>query len=486
MIDERSTKLLRTALMEIPAVQAQETLQPPALANIIIPDAHWQALELDSLLVVGDRGTGKSFWTAVLADNAHRAFVARMINSPILADAETRVGFSVDQSNRLHPNRVEMDMLVGAGISCEAIWNAVVYRHLADILGRRLPVEDAWKPLCTWVSSVAGGLGSILAEFDEEFTRKKKTALLIFDSFDTLSDEWPKMRARVKAALQVALQLRNTRSIKTKFFLRPDMAQDDAIWEFPDSSKLKHGRIDLKWTPTALFSIVLRYMANHSSAGEVFRAACMQKAIMNFTDSDGIFLEPRAGMVKESGIKAAIELLTGRWMGNGAKRGYCYSWIPVHLSDAKGVVSPRSILLAFREAARVTDARYFSHGLPLHFEGIKSGVVKASAVRVDELKEGYPWVATLLQALEGQTVPINIEQLISLWKQAIEYIESKGKLPPRRFNEDPVRKGQISALIDDLAEIGVLYRTSDNRINIPDIFRVGYKIGRKGGVKPLT
>ena len=58
------------------------------------------------------------------------------------------------------------------------------------------------------------------------------------------------------------------------------------------------------------------------------------------------------------------------------------------------------------------------------------------------------------------------------------------KLPPRRFTNDPFRMGKPEALIDDLVELAVLYRTKDGRLNIPDIFRVGFGIRRKGGVKP--
>ncbi len=58
------------------------------------------------------------------------------------------------------------------------------------------------------------------------------------------------------------------------------------------------------------------------------------------------------------------------------------------------------------------------------------------------------------------------------------------KLPPRRFTNDPFRKGSPEALIDDLVELAVLYRTKDGRLNMPDIFRVGFGIRRKGGVKP--
>jgi hypothetical protein len=39
-------------------------------------------------------------------------------------------------------------------------------------------------------------------------------------------------------------------------------------------------------------------------------------------------------------------------------------------------------------------------------------------------------------------------------------------------------------LIEDLVELAILYRTEDSRLNMPDIFRVGFGIRRMGGVRP--
>ena len=84
-------------------------------------------------------------------------------------------------------------------------------------------------------------------------------------------------------------------------------------------------------------------------------------------------------------------------------------------------------------------------------------------------------------------VPITAEELSGRWtaeclgkmRRAV-----RNKLPPRRYTSDPIRSGGPDALIDDLVELAVLYRTKDGRLNIPDIFRVGFGIKRKGGVKP--
>jgi hypothetical protein len=125
----------------------------------------------------------------------------------------------------------------------------------------------------------------------------------------------------------------------------------------------------------------------------------------------------------------------------------------------------------------------------LHYEGVQQGVVKASETRVQEMKEDYPWVGPLLEAMSGATVPLDMNELHKSWSPecldaALRKAQSQSRLPPRRYSGDPVRKGQLTALVDDLVELAVLYRTEDQRINMPDIFRVGFGIKRKGGVKP--
>ncbi len=183
-----------------------------------------------------------------------------------------------------------------------------------------------------------------------------------------------------------------------------------------------------------------------------------------------------------------LEALAGPYMGANQRWGYTYTWITGHLADAHGRIAPRSLLLALRQAASITRERYPEHDYPLHYEAIKRGVAEASDRRVHELsREDYPWVTPLLRELRDLTVPLEIPDLREQWTQSVlkEVLRvSEEKLPPRRFASASEGSRDIELLIDDLEELGVLYRTEDGRINIPDIFRVGFGIRRKGGVRP--
>jgi hypothetical protein len=475
----------RSALSELPDVAAQESLDPPPLERIHIPMGHQKALSLDASIVVGMRGAGKSLWTAVLSSPGHRAFVASLIQSPALRDIEVRVGFGLDESDEHFPSEAMLGSLVAQGHEPLSIWQAVVLRHAHHVLGMPLPFPKDWRRAVTWMAKNTDQVGSRFRACDEALRTAGKALLVVFDALDRLSGTWEGVRNLMKDALQLGLQCRSWRSIRLKFFLRPDMEEDEVIWRFRDSSKLRHSKVELNWRTADLYSLVLMHLANHDEYGRHFRDFVKRKVKVAWVERDEVFSPPRA-FVEDEKLRPLVEAITGAWMGRSAKRGFTYTWIPTHLADAVGRISPRSLLLAFKRAAEVTHDRYPDHGSALHYEAIQQGVTAASQIRVGEIKEDYPWIEPLLEAARGLTVPCTPRELTSRWtpERIHEVEQATDKLPPRRFSTDPYRKGDYEALIDDLVELAVLYRTADARLNMPDIFRVGFGIKRKGGVKP--
>lgn len=139
-----------------------------------------------------------------------------------------------------------------------------------------------------------------------------------------------------------------------------------------------------------------------------------------------------------------------------------------------------------KEAAGDTDDRYPEHTSALHFDSIKRGVQKASTIRVGELREDYPWVDRVLEPLGGMVVPCEFDEISRCWKSkkildslSEDMKQKTVKLPPRRIDEGP------DGVRQDLESLGVFQRLYDGRVNIPDVFRVGYGLGRRGGVRPV-
>jgi hypothetical protein len=452
-----------------------------------VPAQHVKALHLDASVVVGMRGAGKSWWTAVLADDKHREFVSGQLQRSSLARVTARVGFGLDDSEAEFPRPETLGALVDQKIDPVETWQIVVLRHVLRAARRPVPFPDRdWRKAVQWFIGHRDEANDLLTACDAQLAAENRVLLVLFDAFDRLATDWERVRQLTSGALKLGLRLRSRRSIRTKFFIRPDLEEDDEVWRFPDSSKLRHAKVDLAWSSADLYGLIFMHLGDAPDFGPEFREATSRAFGVEWSEMEGAHVPPPQ-LSRDKVQRPIVEALADGTMGGGPKRGYTYSWVPLHLADAKGRISPRSYLLAFKRAAEHTAERWPDHGLALHYTAIQQGVVKASQVRVDEIGEDYPWVKPLLEAARGAVVPMTTAEVSSRWSaDSLRQMKKAAgaKLPPRRFTNDPFRKGSAEALIDDLVELAVLYRTKDGRLNMPDIFRVGFGIRRKGGVKP--
>jgi len=481
---EFSAANYRQALRELSATSAWESLQAPKRREIYVPAAHGKALSPEYSIVEGMRGAGKSFWTAVLLNDETRHFVAA--STRLAENLIVRVGFGLDLSDEHFPSRRRIDDLLARSHTPDALWRAVLLRHAVLAVQNPLPCPDDWDALVTWSEQQPAASDRILAECDRRLAEQGKVLLLLFDSLDRLAEDWSRIRQRLSAALKLCLECRTRRALRCKFFLRPDMVEDkDEIWRFADSSKLLHARAALDWRRDDLYSVILLQLANSPVVGDSFRDLLAATTGARWQAIDGAYPLPERWSATV--YQEVIEALAGPWVGRSVRKGYTYSWIPTHLSDAQGRLSPRSILLAFKEAAEWTAMNAPECPTALHFQGIQQGVVKASETRINEISEDYPWIEPLLSALRGIAVPLTFDDLRERWtaacvSESLAAAADRQRLPPRHYSAAPERP--LNRLVDDLVELAVLYRTTDDRYNMPDIFRVGFGIKRKGGVRP--
>lgn len=190
------------------------------------------------------------------------------------------------------------------------------------------------------------------------------------------------------------------------------------------------------------------------------------------------------GLVYDSGQQHRLfDAIAGMFMGRSAKRGLPYTWIPVHLADAFGEVSPRTFLKAMRTAAHHTPAPTET---AVDHRGIEEGVRAASEERLRELKEDYSWVSVALEPMRGLAVPCERAQIVARWAEAktVETIKKafKGRNAPVGLVGN--KNGELDSLLTGLEEIGVIEIRDNGKINVPDIFRVNAGILRRGGVTP--
>jgi len=168
-----------------------------------------------------------------------------------------------------------------------------------------------------------------------------------------------------------------------------------------------------------------------------------------------------------------MNTMVGRFMGADARKGLTYRWIPNHLQDADGRITPRSFIKLFSIAATIELDQYtglLPHDRLLRPTNIQGALMQTSQERITELAEEYPWIQSLKPVLKDIEVPVPRPRFIT----AIERVDWGAHLPPS------VKAGEQ---IDDLVELGIIEKRSDDRINIPEIYMYGFGMKRRGGIK---
>lgn len=442
--------------------------------NVLIVPNHRAAIDPDRALVVGNRGVGKSFWTAVLSDSDARAFVAKTFKE--LATVDAVVGFNAsDRVETIAPTKNALDEALKSRGNPDALWRAVLLRAAMD-QGVAVPKDvdkQSFSRQVEWVIDHGEDVDRIITALDDAYVAKRRKLVLVFDELDRLGTDWQTKRTLTAALLERALAARSFRAIRLKLFMRRDQFEDPRLFQFADGSKLKNQRVDLEWSTSDLYDLLFKWLAEKDASQKAFATlfATMQKRTTR-TSAD----------VQENVVKA----IAGEFMGAGAKQGRVYTWLPLHLADARNETSPRTFLTAWREAALRDPAptkRAVDH------LGIHEGVRKASADRLEELYEDYAWIKLALNPLRGQQVPMERSALKNLWrtkKTASEILQSSTaakKLPPVQLDSAHTGGGdQEGALLEDLVAIGIVEVRPNEKVNVPDIFRLEAGIKRKGGV----
>ncbi len=171
-------------------------------------------------------------------------------------------------------------------------------------------------------------------------------------------------------------------------------------------------------------------------------------------------------------------------MARDSRRGVPYTWIVNHLADSQGQTTPRSFLTAIRKAAEESRHRYRDAEHPLFYVGLKLGVQAASVNRIEELEEDYPWLTTIMKPFANRaSVPMTEAVFDQELSEAFGLIPAGVPGLSERLPKE-LRNQGVHGLITYLCQLGLLTQMKDERLNMPDIYRIGFKLGRKGGIKP--
>ncbi len=460
----------------------------PEAGRLYVPAIHAKALNPDSDLVEGMRGAGKTFWCSALQNDALRGLLASNPEVGLALDTKVTVGYGESTSN---PNAPDSDTLIQLverqDVTPYILWKTVLFHQVADgaypeEYAAFNAVPDPWNARIQWVHFHPDQVASIFRSCDAKLAERGAYHIVLFDALDRTANDWQRMSEMLTGVLRVALFSRSYRRIRVKVFARPDQLAMTKMNAFTDASKIINSRFKLEWQPRELYGLLWQYLANGAGFGEYFRSVS--------SDHFGlVWREVSPGAWYSEGHQGRDEILqkklfhcfTGPLMGAGSKKGSPYTWLPNHLGDADNNVSPRTFLTALQHAAvRGSDRSH--HRFFLHHEDIRRGVWKASEGRVIEMDDDYPWASDLLRRLEGEQLPLKVEAISRKWTAAKDHAlnniknDDKTRLPPAHLNEG------VQGVLMDMERLGMVQSLRDGRINVPDVYRLGCGMKRRGGV----
>jgi hypothetical protein len=456
---------LRDAILAAP-LETSNFGEEPQPGTLYVPLSHMKALRLDAHVVVGGRGVGKSFWTAALESESLRKLLGS--TTPELTDIEVRVGFANKEAIDYYPNADVFAAFIDEGGDPYDLWRTVVLRWVASRNQQTIPVAS-WTETVAWLKAKPEEAARLMQQ------PRTWRGLILFDALDRTSNAWQRMDDTVRGLLRAVLWLKTFPGLYAKVFLREDQAER-TVFNFPDASKLTATKAELTWARHDLHGLLWQRLINAPGEhGAKFRAICAAE------QREGVWLVA-AEMKRESeSQRKAFERLAGPWMGRDRRRGVPYTWSVGHLADGRSQTSPRSFLAAIHQAAEDTRDRYPNHEYALHYESIKRGIQKASEIRVTEVAEDYPWVPDVLSKLKGMNVPCTYDEILLRWQEA--FSTGPQDIHSERLPAQHATRGW-DGIREDLQRLGLVETKNDGRIDMPDLYRVGFGLGRKGGVKP--
>jgi hypothetical protein len=477
---------IRTILASLPSDHDASGQHRPTVDEIFSPEQHANALDPNTPVVVGARGTGKSFWAGVLEHDDTRAVAASAYPNLGLDHLIVRPGYTGFAADSVVTSKT-IDARVPAGEEeklASDFWLAVILRAAKSAFN-----PDGEPPT---IRSLMEGYADPedwnkeIKSIDDALTKSKRTLLITFDALDTISREWKRSSLLIDALFEVVWSLRARRSICAKVFIRPEQFNDETL-RFVELPKLRSGRVELDWTQDELYGLLFWRLAlatdNYMNGFGKLASKIGAPIPSNFATH-----RHRWPLIVNAEIqKSAMEAIAGAYMGSNKTKGGTYNWPYKHLGDAKGKVTPRSFIKLFVEAAS------FGHAPAdqvISADGIRHGLREASKVRVDQLGIEYQWVKRALAPLAGLTIPCTLNAIAERWTETntIKLIMNAAANPETGFLPPfpPRSKGDHDELLANAMErIGLFSSRADDRVDIPDLFRVAAMMLKRGGTTPI-
>jgi hypothetical protein len=473
-------------------VQAVAAIAPPSgaaedaepgdrLLPFLPAPAFVAALDPSILLVLGERGTGKTELFQVLRQGGLDAVLSAAQPRGVPASAEA---LTIGEDDWGRQAEVSGYFRSATPEGRAAFWLGLLARRVATTeVARDVPPSADLRAVLTeravseWAGAATGAVGAVYAWLDDieaALETRGMSLVVCYDQLDRTTLTYVELFAPLRALLQLWFeQRRRWRRLRPKVFLRPDLFDSQTL-AFPDGSKFFRASVrELTWTRHDLYQMWVKRLANGPGSQDVVTWAGWAAPRIQFLRSHRLGLFPLAA--DEAAYAPLVHSLVGPYMGPNARKGESYNWVPNHVVDAHQRMAPRSFLTLWQAAAQRALERPLVEGEPMRPEDLHFGLQMASDARILELAEDDPWMAGLRGALRGLRVPVERDEIESRLREASW---PAGERPPPF---DPVT--DTSRLLDHLARRGVVAVRDDGRVAVPDLYLFGLDMKRKGGVR---
>ena len=297
--------------------------------------------------------------------------------------------------------------------------------------------------------------------------------MMVCDALDRLSTSWASGRKLCRGLLQLALDLRGFKQANVKVFLRRDQFEDASLFKFPDASKLRTGAVELDWEHDELYGLLFRGIRAELPEDSWQRQL---SPLMPESEDQGSRAVPE-------GIRACRRSIHGEQSP---------ARIHLHLdTEALG----RHLPIA--PARGASSSRLGRRPSPQHATPSRPSTTEVST-KACAPRQKLAWTScakTIPGSLRcwttwgGLQCPAPPGQFTRRWrdrKTARRVRDAGGgnESPGVPIDlENGTSETDERALLDALITLRVVeIRESTNRVNVPDIYRVAARIGRRGGV----
>jgi hypothetical protein len=451
---------------------------------------HTRAFDPDVVLIVGERGAGKSeLFRAVVREGLLPA-IARLTPGSRLAM------LSPENTRWLAGHPLGVDFADASGLqrfiapqakepaAAADLWFAYLVRILKDEID-----TEAQQSLRRLISLQGGDIESIFQQFrqagslpllaldrlDESLKQTGRWVFVSYDELDTLGGyDWKTMASAIRGLVDFwANYARRWQRIRAKIFLRTDLFRRHTQALGADLIKLAANRAELSWSDRNLYAMLIKRVANTSDR---LRDYC-QAAGLHFKADETLGLVPV--LEKAEDARPFIERMAGPYMGANRQKGRTFTWLLDHIRDGHKKVVPRALVRLVEEAAaQERESPRATHNRLLSPRSLRRAIDVVSKEHVLQVNtRELPWLPGVAYRLKDAEVPMRRRETEHLFDK--DWEQSWGQ--EAQIIRPPVE--EVRELVDYLVEIGILRLRTNGEIDVPDLFLAGLGLKRRGGVK---